>query len=192
LDSARAYLATLPAAISGAGGHAATFAAACRLVRLGLSDSDALALLAEYNRRCQPPWTEKDLAHKLHDARRVAGCQVRTVAQPKPAVRVVWTVARKAGRVAEPVATRPTPPPAVPVATPRPAVTERPQQPRPEPAAAIPPDCLPWLRVAEQVLAGEFDGCDRSTRQSLTYGLEAVAHPDCRRALAQLKAATHE
>lgn len=177
LDGARAYLATLPAAISGAGGHAATFAAACWLVRLGLSDSAALALLFEYNRRCQPPWTEKELAHKLQDARRVAGCQVRTVAQPKPAVRLVWKIERKAARVAEPVAIH---------LTPRPAKPDRPQQPRPEPTASLPPDCLPWLHVAEQVLAGEFDGADRSTAASLCIGLEHIAHPLCRRAFAQL------
>lgn len=174
LDSARANLGKLPAAISGAGGHAATFAAACWLVRLGLSDSDALALLLEYNRRCLPPWTEKDLAHKLHDARRVAGCQVRAVAQPRPAVRLVWKIERKAARVAEPVA------------SPRPTAPDRPQRPRPEPTASLPPDCLPWLHVAEQVLAGEFDGCDRSMAESLAIGLEAVAHPLCRRAFAQL------
>ena len=108
-DSARAYLDKLPAAIAGAGGHAATFAAACWTVRLGLSDSDALALLLEYNRRCLPPWTEKELAHKLQDARRVAGGQVRTFEQPKPAARLVWKIERKA-TPAKPVKPLPVPP----------------------------------------------------------------------------------
>ena len=181
LDTARAYLEKLPPAISGAGGHAITFAAACWTVRLGLSDSDALALLLEYNRHCQPPWTEKELAHKLHDARRVAGGQVRTFLQAKPAVRLVWKVERKAVRVAEPVAIHAPPAPA-----PAPTKAERPAQPWAEATASLPPDCLPWLHVARQVLVGEFDGCDRSTAQSLTIGLRHIEHPLCREALESL------
>jgi len=52
---------------------------------------------------------------------------------------------------------------------------------------ALPPDCAPWLHVARQVLAGEFDGCDRSTAQSLTIGLRGINHPRCREALARLQ-----
>ena len=106
LDTVKAYLGKLPPAISGAGGHAATFAAACWSVRFGLSDADALASLLEYNRRCQPPWTENDLAHKLCDARRVAGGDARTWQQPKPAERVIWRIERRAPRAVEPVAPR--------------------------------------------------------------------------------------
>ena len=106
LDTAKAYLDKLPPAISGGGGHAATFAAACWSVRFGLSDADALVLLLEYNRRCQPPWTENELAHKLRDARRAAGGDVRTWQQPKPAERVIWRIERRAPRAVEPVAPR--------------------------------------------------------------------------------------
>jgi hypothetical protein len=35
-------------------------------------------------------------------------------------------------------------------------------------AAGLAPDCAPWLHVARQVLAGEFDGADSSTVASLT------------------------
>ena len=35
----------------------------------------------------------------------------------------------------------------------------------------------------------QFDGCDRSTRESLTIGLRSIQHPDCRRALDRLRAA---
>ncbi len=49
------------------------------------------------------------------------------------------------------------------------------------------PDCAPWLHIAHQVLAGEFDGCDHSTRESLTIGLCSISHPRCRRALAWLQ-----
>jgi hypothetical protein len=52
----------------------------------------------------------------------------------------------------------------------------------------LPPDCAPWLHVARQVLAGEFEGADRSTVESLTIGLRAVRHPLCEKALSRLKA----
>ncbi|MBI4328197.1 MAG: hypothetical protein HY674_23455 [Chloroflexi bacterium] len=57
-------------------------------------------------------------------------------------------------------------------------------------AAQLPPDCAPWLHIAQQILAGEFDGADRSTRASLTIGLRSIAHPRCRRALDRLTEAT--
>jgi hypothetical protein len=50
----------------------------------------------------------------------------------------------------------------------------------------LPLDQARWLPVARQVLAGEFDGADRSTVQSLTIGLRSIAHPLCRRALERL------
>jgi hypothetical protein len=51
----------------------------------------------------------------------------------------------------------------------------------------LPPGCLPWLHVARQVLAGEFDGCDHSTAESLRIGLHRIPHPTCRAALARLQ-----
>jgi hypothetical protein len=72
LDRARAYVAKCPPAISGAGGHDQTFAVACALVKFGLSPADAWRLLLEYNGRCVPPWTERELQHKLQDAFRLA------------------------------------------------------------------------------------------------------------------------
>ena len=42
-------------------------------------------------------------------------------------------------------------------------------------SARIPADSAPWLHVACQILAGEFDGCDNSTRQSLIIGLRSIA-----------------
>jgi|SRR5665213_920657 len=66
---AAAYLAKLPPAISGSGGHAATFAAACRLVEFGLTFEQAAPVLAVWNEtHCQPPWTEAELRHKLAGA----------------------------------------------------------------------------------------------------------------------------
>jgi hypothetical protein len=57
------------AANSRNGGHAATFAAACRLVEFGLTFERARPLFESWNvTHCQPPWTEAELRHKLADA----------------------------------------------------------------------------------------------------------------------------
>ena len=70
LDRCLAYVDKMPAAMSGQGGHNATFAVACECVRFGLDDADAATVLNWYNaNRCTPPWTSKDLAHKLKSAR---------------------------------------------------------------------------------------------------------------------------
>ena len=65
-----AYLDGIPGAVSGSGGHAQTYAAATALVHgFGLPMDTALdLLLARYNPRCDPPWTEKELRHKVEDA----------------------------------------------------------------------------------------------------------------------------
>lgn len=71
---ARRYLAAMPPAVSGQNGHGALWDAACAMVRgFGLSAADALALLAgDYNPRCLPPWTRKELEHKIADAERAS------------------------------------------------------------------------------------------------------------------------
>lgn len=74
VDRARKYLAKIPPAISGQGGHATTFNAACCLVQgFALERDIALALLAEWNESCGPPWTNKELAHKVDDALKLCG-----------------------------------------------------------------------------------------------------------------------
>lgn len=67
---ALAYLDKLPPAISGNGGHAATYAAATVLVHgFEIGPDRALTLLLDhYNPRCEPPWTEKELQHKVASA----------------------------------------------------------------------------------------------------------------------------
>ena len=69
--------------------------AACECVRLGLSDSEAMLLLEEYNARCQPPWSGKELSHKLADARRKVSPRRIVPPRAKPAIRVVWEVKRR-------------------------------------------------------------------------------------------------
>ncbi len=54
-------------------------------------------------------------------------------------------------------------------------------------AARLTPDCAPWLHVARQVLAGEFDGGDRSLLESLRIGVRNIAHPLCQQARARLE-----
>jgi hypothetical protein len=50
------------------------------------------------------------------------------------------------------------------------------------------PDQAPWRHVAKQILAGEFDGADPSTRESLAIGLRSIHDPTCRAALEVLAA----
>lgn len=69
VERCRKFVAKMPPAISGQGGHDQTLQVACETVRFALSDSDAAAVMAEYNARCQPQWSERDLAHKLADAK---------------------------------------------------------------------------------------------------------------------------
>jgi hypothetical protein len=69
IERARRYVAKCPPAISGQGGHDATFHVACVLVNgFALGEPDALALLREYNGGCQPPWGEAELVHKITSA----------------------------------------------------------------------------------------------------------------------------
>jgi hypothetical protein len=65
---ARNLVATLPAAGAGRRGHDATFKVAPTLVQLRLSEADAMPILREYSARCLPPWSEKELEHKLKSA----------------------------------------------------------------------------------------------------------------------------
>src|SRR5205823_12898142 len=79
-DRARKYVAQMPIAIQGQKGSDRAFAAACALVvGFGLSIEDALPLLREYSERCEPPWSEKELQHKLEDARKKADAEPEKV-----------------------------------------------------------------------------------------------------------------
>lgn len=70
-ERGRAYLRAMGPAIQGSGGDAHTFRATCWLVNdLALSESDALMLLTDWNSRCSPPWTERELQEKVEHARR--------------------------------------------------------------------------------------------------------------------------
>lgn len=71
VERARKYLARCEPAISGSGGHTTTFLVAQKLVRgFELDEGTALALLAEWNTNCKPPWSKRDLARKIKEAAR--------------------------------------------------------------------------------------------------------------------------
>jgi RepB DNA-primase from phage plasmid len=71
LERAQRYLETIPPAIAGEHGDLHTFRVCCRLVRgFALDDDEALTLLASWNVRCVPPWSERDLHDKILRARR--------------------------------------------------------------------------------------------------------------------------
>lgn len=73
-ERAAKYMALVEPAVSGQRGHDVTFRAACALVLgFGLSIDEALPLLAAWNERCQPPWSESELLHKLNSANQQGG-----------------------------------------------------------------------------------------------------------------------
>jgi hypothetical protein len=63
------YLDKIEGAISGEGGHDQTFKVACVLVHgFGLDVEDAFKFMEVWNEKCEPPWTDHELKHKLTDA----------------------------------------------------------------------------------------------------------------------------
>jgi hypothetical protein len=71
LERARRYVAAVPPAISGQHGDVQTFRVCCLLTRgFALSDAEALTVLTDWNARCQPPWSDRELVDKLRRARR--------------------------------------------------------------------------------------------------------------------------
>ena len=62
----------MPHAVSGNHGHDATFAVALALCHgFALSSAQARPIMQEFNARCDPPWSEKELEHKLDSAAKV-------------------------------------------------------------------------------------------------------------------------
>lgn len=69
VERCRRYVARMDPALSGSGGHVATWRVAQVATRgFGLSRSDALSILREYNQRCEPHWSEAELSHKVESA----------------------------------------------------------------------------------------------------------------------------
>jgi RepB DNA-primase from phage plasmid len=71
VERARRYVARIEPAIAGQHGDLHTFRVCCRIVRgFALTDDEALAVLGEWNSRCEPPWSERELRDKIARARR--------------------------------------------------------------------------------------------------------------------------
>jgi len=69
IHRATAYAQAYPPAIAGQGGHDATFRLACVLVNgFELGEAAALGVLQDWNQGCQPPWSDKELGHKIRSA----------------------------------------------------------------------------------------------------------------------------
>lgn len=69
VQRAKAYLKKMDPAISGQRGHNTTYHVAMVLIEgFGLSKDEAWPLMFEYSQRCDPPWSEKEIDHKLDDA----------------------------------------------------------------------------------------------------------------------------
>lgn len=66
----RAYIAATPGAVAGQGGHNRTFELAQVLVHgFELPPSEALGLLlSDFNPKCEPPWSLRELEHKVDEA----------------------------------------------------------------------------------------------------------------------------
>lgn len=66
---ARLYVDKMPAAVSGSGGHDATFRVAVVLARdFALDEDTVIEILTEYSQRCDPPWTSAEIKHKAKQA----------------------------------------------------------------------------------------------------------------------------
>ena len=93
IERAARYVAQMPPAISGSGGDKATFDVAVAL-RWGfaLTEEEAWPILLNYNKRCEPEWSEKDLRRKMADAAKLTRhpCprgHLRGISQsPQPAI----------------------------------------------------------------------------------------------------------
>lgn len=69
----RKYVAAMPVAVSGQGGSNACLAVACVLIwGWDLSPAEAMPFLQEYSATCSPPWSDKELQHKLRSAEKKA------------------------------------------------------------------------------------------------------------------------
>jgi hypothetical protein len=85
IDRARQYIAAIPPAVSGQRGDIHTFRTCCRVVRgFALADDEALDVLRDWNSRCEPPWSDRELADKLSRARRYGREPIGCLLEERP------------------------------------------------------------------------------------------------------------
>ena len=70
IDRAIKYTNAMPGAVSGSGGHTATYTVATALVHgFALDQSTALNIINDHhNPKCDPPWSQRELEHKITQA----------------------------------------------------------------------------------------------------------------------------
>lgn len=69
VDRVSNYVVQMSPSVSRHGGHDKLFSAACKTVELGCSRAEArLVIETAFNPRCLPPWSQRDIEHKLDDA----------------------------------------------------------------------------------------------------------------------------
>ena len=113
ITRARAYLRKIPGAVSGQEGHKETFIAALKVVRgFDLTDDEAAMVLGEWNQTCRPPWSEKELKHKIEDAQKAKGKRGNLLNDPErngthakpqrdPAARIIYRASEVTPRKVE-------------------------------------------------------------------------------------------
>jgi P4 family phage/plasmid primase-like protien len=129
---AAGYLAKMDPAISGQGGHDQTYDAACVLIKgCNLSIAEALPILSQYNQRCEPPWNQDELLHKLESAAgsgddKPRGYLLRQWAAEDPAAMMAAGILARNEEVAKALGVpSPAPSPELPTATAGLTVTQR-------------------------------------------------------------------
>ncbi|MDA7645372.1 hypothetical protein N8642_03335, partial [bacterium] len=70
VDRAVRYIEATPGAVSGNQGHSQTFALTCTLIHGYCLEGEVVYSLLEthYNPKCEPPWSNKELQHKVESA----------------------------------------------------------------------------------------------------------------------------
>jgi hypothetical protein len=97
---ARAYLERIPGAVAGANGHTAAFNAISHaMIGFDLTVDQTRDVIAEYNARCVPPWSEAEIEHKLTSIAAQTRRSRGYLLTERPRI----TDARQAARTAPPV-----------------------------------------------------------------------------------------
>jgi len=86
-ERAQAYLDTIEPSIQGQNGSSRLMhAATCMTRGFGFDKANAFSMLANgYNHRCQPPWSAKEIEHKVNDAIRVGAMEWGALRDAQPA-----------------------------------------------------------------------------------------------------------
>jgi predicted P-loop ATPase len=85
LKRARKYLEAMPESVAGQHGHTALFNAVSKLLFGFNLDADTVytLIVSEYNPRCRPPWSDRDIRYKIDNAVRTAQNRVPVPDKPK-------------------------------------------------------------------------------------------------------------